>query len=135
MNFDVLRRDNCQQGLDDLKLNAFVGLWAHEAVADGRHDAIDEKLARVRRIRDVPREVSICDEFLQAIQRSHHDSRGFALAGELEGQEVLLCVDRVGRVVLGHREGRRVLGPRGHLSILVFDFLYKGRNRATVTTN
>lgn len=35
MYLDILGCDNGQQRFDDLELNSLVGLWPHEAVADG----------------------------------------------------------------------------------------------------
>lgn len=101
VHLDVLRRHYGEQSLDDLQLNAFVGLWSHEAVADRRDDAIDEKLAGIRRVGNVSSEVAIGYELLQAVERCHDDPRRLALARQLEGQEIFFSVDAVGRFVLG----------------------------------
>lgn len=64
VNFDILGCDNGEKSFDDLKLNTFVSLRSHEAVTDGRYDSIDKEFARIRRVGNVSREVSISNELL-----------------------------------------------------------------------
>lgn len=109
MHLNVLRRHHCQQRLDNLQLNALVGLRAHETVADRGDDAVDEELSGVCRVRDIPGEMPVGDQLLQTVQGGDNDPRSFALTRELKGQEILFSVDGVGGVVLGQRQRRGLL--------------------------
>lgn len=56
--------------LDDLQLDALVGLRALEAVADGLHQPVDEPLARRPAVRGVARDVAVRDQLLSGRNRA-----------------------------------------------------------------